>query len=298
MAYCGILDSLIEINGKPVDFSHLDEGILIAGDKEYAAEDFISEEEKLDFYNETALRTKEDILKDIDSLIAKSDAKAETKEKHSQAFYERYKDLLNRFRDEIEKCTFPQKLEDWWRYEYEVRESGITLSLKHADMFDIERDDYIFEHMDTTFTLKQIKAKLLTVEQYAQAYGVTTTTVRQWIRRGKIRTAIKLGSEWRIPELAEITERGYKSGHYERKEYLTDVPAEYAFINDYDYIDIDQNEEHKEYFDLCFSKKFDSAKVPREEWEKYYKEIQLDQKEREKLELYLISNPLVEASEA
>ena len=274
MAYCGILDSLIEINGKPVDFSHLDEGILIAGDKEYAAEDFISEEEKLDFYNETALRTKEDILKDIDSLIAKSDAKAETKEKHSQAFYERYKDLLNRFRDEIEKCTFPQKLEDWWRYEYEVRESGITLSLKHADMFDIERDDYIFEHMDTTFTLKQIKAKLLTVEQYAQAYGVTTTTVRQWIRRGKIRTAIKLGSEWRIPELAEITERGYKSGHYERKEYLTDVPAEYAFINDYDYIDIDQNEEHKEYFDLCFSKKFDSA------------------------ELYLISNPLVEASEA
>ena len=298
MAYCGILDSLIEINGKPVDFSHLDEGILIAGDKEYAAEDFISEEEKLDFYNETALRTKEDILKDIDSLIAKSDAKAETKEKHSQAFYERYKDLLNRFRDEIEECTFPQKLEDWWRYEYEVRESGITLSLKHADMFDIERDDYIFEHMDTTFTLKQIKAKLLTVEQYAQAYGVTTTTVRQWIRRGKIRTAIKLGSEWRIPELAEITERGYKSGHYERKEYLTDVPAEYAFINDYDYIDIDQNEEHKEYFDLCFSKKFDSAKVPREEWEKYYKEIQLDQKEREKLELYLISNPLVEASEA
>lgn len=42
----------------------------------------------------------------------------------------------------------------------------------------------------------------------------------------------------------------------------------------------------------------DTSKVPEEEWGKYSKTIQLDQKEREKFELYLIGNPFVESGEA
>ena len=69
MAYCGVLDGLFEINGNPVDLSRLDEGIIIAGDEEIDADEFIGEEEKLEFFNETALRTKDALLKDIDKLF-------------------------------------------------------------------------------------------------------------------------------------------------------------------------------------------------------------------------------------
>ena len=297
MAYCGVLDNLMELNGKPVDLSRLEEGIVIAGDEQFDADELINDEEKRQVFNENAIRTKAELLDEIDRRLKLINKESKDNARHSPEFYHRYKRLIEQFRTEVEKRTFPNKLEDWWEYLYDIHSTGIVLKMSHTSSFDIYADDTVAVLTDTVFTLLRVKTKLLTVEQFAQAYGVTATTVRQWIRRGKIRTAIKQGSEWRIPELAEIMERGYTSGHYARKEFLTDLPSEYAFFNDYDYVDIRQNEKHKELYDLCFSKKFDSTKIPREEWDKYYKEIQLDQKEREKFELYLISSPFVESSE-
>ena len=95
-------------------------------------------------------------------------------------------------------------------------------------------------------------------------------------------------------------ERGYTDGHYARKEYLTDIPAEYAFFNDYDYVDISQNREDKGMFDLCFSKKFDIMDYTDEE-EAFAENIrneQMNREEREKFELYLIASPFVETSDS
>ena len=36
-------------------------------------------------------------------------------------------------------------------------------------------------------------------KRFAQLHNVSETTVRQWIRIGKIRTAIKVGNTWDIP---------------------------------------------------------------------------------------------------
>ena len=300
MAYCGILDGLCDIGGEPADLSRLDEGIIIAGDEEYDADDFISDKDRLDFFNDTALRTKDELLKEIDSLLEEiaEESKAETT--HSPAFYARYTALVRRFRDEVKKKTFPEILEDWWRYEYEVCESGVILSLCHIRHLTICRDDSVEETKDTTFELMHIKTRLLTVEQYAQAYDVTATTVRQWIRRGKIRTAMKLGSEWRIPELAEVMYRGYAWGRYYRKEVLADLPEEYAFFNEYDYVVLSQNEKSKDLFDVSFGKYYNPLDYKDEEeaLRQNFKEIQMDQKEREKFELYLISNPFVVPEEA
>ena len=298
MAYCGVLDGLFEINGNPVDLSRLDEGIIIAGDEEIDADEFIGEEEKLEFFNETALRTKDALLKDIDKLINEINQDREMENDHSPAFFDQYIALVERFRASVEDKVFPEQLEEWWRYEYEIFESGVTLMLKHIGYLSIGSDDIYDEDIDTVFNLMQIKAKLLTVEQYAQIYKVTPTTVRQWIRRGKIRSAIKKGSEWRIPEIAEVMSRGYRMGHYDRKDILTDLPEGYEFFNDYDYVSIRQNSENKGLYDLSFHKNVDYKKVPEEEWNNYQKDIQLSQKEREKFELYLIGNPFVEAFES
>ncbi len=216
MAYCGILDNLLELDGKPVDFSRLDEGIIMAGDEQYDASDFITDEDRLDLFNESTIRTKAGLLENIDSLLAEIEEDSKTDTKRSAAFYERYRELVSRFRKEVEKNTFPEKLEDWWEYNYDIRGTGITLTLSHTKYFDVSADDTCGGIIDTEFELLHIRTKLLTVEQYAQSYGVTTTAVRQWIRRGKIRSAIKEGSEWRIPELAEVTERGYKHATFTR----------------------------------------------------------------------------------
>ncbi len=296
MPYLGFFDGM-EINGQVVDTSKLEEtGKLYVGNEEWDPDDLITEEDKLQYFNDGALRNQTDLLRDIDFLLKKIDEDSKTDVKHSQEYYDRFRNLVEQFKAKVEKSRFPEKLEDWWSYMYDVCSTGITLKLTHTDSYDLCADDTIMATGDSEFELLHIRSKLLTVEQYAQAYGVTTTTVRQWIRRGKIRTAIKQGSEWRIPELAEIMDRGYTSASYERLEYLTDLPGEYAFFNEYDHVSISQNSEHKELFDLCFSKKFDVMEVPEEEWPNYWKEIQMDKKEREKFELYLISNPFVQAS--
>ena len=283
------------IDGHKVDTSRLKEtGKVYVGDEEWDPSDLITDEDIQEDFDETMFRTKEDILKDIDSLLKEIEAESQNETKHSKAYYARYNDLIVRFKAEIEKRTFPDKMDGWWAYSYDVLETGVTLQLIHYYTPDLNDEGYIDALCaETTFTLLHIKTKLLTVEQYAQAYEVTTTTVRQWIRRGKIRSAVKQGSEWRIPELAEIRDRGYRWGQYARNEFLTDVPEEYAFINEYDYIGIDQDKDNKNFFTVSFDIRSDDS----DEIKAHHKELHMDQKEREKFELFLISNPFVSASD-
>lgn len=272
------------MDGHEADTSKLkDTGKVYFGDEEWDASDLITEEDKMAVFNEDMLRTKADLLWIIDYLLKKIEENSKKETKHSPAYYSRYMNLVERFKDKVEKTVFPEKLEELWHYDYDIRETGITLTLEHVDSFDLDDEGNIdFVMADTVFELMHIKAELLTVEQYAQAYGVTTTTVRQWIRRGKIRTAVKQGNEWRIPELAEVIDRGYRYIQYKWDEYLTGFPEEYAFINDYNLISIEQNTEHKDIFDVCFSGKNEEEK-----------HVQMEKTEREKFELLLISNPFI-----
>ena len=143
MAYCGVLDGIITIDGVEADLSRLDEGIVVVGDEEYVAEELISNEDRLEFFNEIHLRTKTDLLKDVEDSINKCC-------NCQQA------ELLRRFSAEVEKKTFPRELEDWWYYEYEVNESGVKLSLCHSTGFSINMDDTCDEFTDTVFDLMRI----------------------------------------------------------------------------------------------------------------------------------------------
>ena len=135
---------------------------------------------------------------------------------------------------------------------------------------------------DQSFVLIYVHSKTLTVDEYAKTYGVTAGTVRQWIRRGKIRNAIKVGSEWRIPELTELPTRGYSAGVYMWHERLKNLPEEYAFLNNYVAVLINQDQGDKNYFKISFV----AGGVDT-------KEMRVDVKEREKIELFLISHPQI-----
>ena len=275
------------INGYEVDTSQVAEtGKVYVGDEEYDISDFFTDDDKKQVYEEDMMRTKEDILYDIDLLLREIDNKRKTDTKRSQNFYNRYVDLITRFRKKVEGCTFPEKLEDWWHYEYCVKETGITLNLIHADDVGFNDEGYIdFVFVDTEFSLITVSAEMMTVEQYAKLNEVTTTAVRQWIRRGKIRTAVKQGGEWRIPELAEVRDRGYRYAQYEWETFLTSFPEEYSYINDFGMVTIEQDKEHKDVFNIELSK----SKRKKETTKK----MQMEQKEKERFELLLITDPFV-----
>lgn len=282
-----IFDGMV-MNGYEVDTSHTAEtGTVIIGDEEVDVRDLINDDDIRQVFNEDFLRSKDDIIGDIDSLLKSVDRNRKETPTRSQAYYNRYVDLIKRFKKKVELCSFPENLEGWWYYEYEVHETGIVLYLNHSSTPHLDNEGNITTLMvDTTFNLLKVGAKMLTVDQYAKANDVTTTTVRQWIRRGKLRTAVKQGGEWRIPELAEIRERGYTYVQYEWEEYLTGFPENYEFVNNYGFLTISQNKVQKNMFDISFHRKRKSNIAAEYE-------MQLDQKEKEKLELLFISNPYV-----
>mgnify|MGYP002802694782 FL=1 len=162
-------------------------------------------------------------------------------------------------------------------------DTGAKLFLCYADKCEYNEKGHVIQiGQGQILPLIIIPAKNLTVEEYANMYGVGVGTVRQWIRRGKIRNAKKRGREWLIPELTELPGRGYQSGVYEWYEYLEDLPEEYEFLRKYTVVIINQNRENKKVYEVTYA-----AGGVRPEKKEY------SEKERERLELFLISHPQI-----
>jgi hypothetical protein len=205
---------------------------------------FRSEEEELEAFRECFLTNKDAVLMDIKYRISELKKHMDDR-KHTIGFFNKYINILELFYKKIDDTKLFDNLEDWWSYDYSVTEYGAILHL---------------------------------------TYNTMPGTVRQWIRRGKIRSAVKAGREWRIPEMAEIPGRGYHWGIYTWTEKLTDMPKKYNFMNEYSQVTIKQDDKDKDKFILIFSGKKNGLKY-----------VNITGKEREKFELMLISNPLIKA---
>lgn len=251
--------------------------------------EYIDYDKMVSVFNECSLLSKEDILRDIDYKLMKIRKGSGLDIRHSAAFYSRLQELLLKFRNKVEDAILFEELEELWAYGVDVNDTGVSLSLYHVSSVDYDDEDIVTcEVIDENFELIKVNARLLTVEKYAEIYGVTVGAVRQWIRRGKLRSAIKTGGEWRIPELAEVSGRGYKYGTYSWQDELSDIPQEYGFLNDYSYVSISQDDEKKDLFHIKLRKIEDGITI-----NSY--DIDMESKEKEKFELVLISNPLIKA---
>lgn len=246
-----------------------------------------SDEEMIDLFREQKLTTKDDILTQL-WLETMSWQKNE-QNRLSEAGLKILLKVADAFKKKVEKAILFNELEPWWVYSVETDSTGMTLLLEHyADHYDSYFDregNYTGSFIDESFEILKVHTRLLTIEEYASTYGVETVTVRQWIRRGKLRTAIKYGREWRIPELTDVPGRGYKMGQYEWSEKLTDVPEEFSFLSHCDLITLEQSKKDKTLYIASFTSKEDDGN--------HHMVCELDVKERERLELYLISNPLI-----
>lgn len=245
----------------------------------------LSNEDQLKVYRYQYLSNKDDVLKCIDKQRQRLQAKESEYANRSEGYCEVLKVLYDKLYSKIDDSSLFDAPQEYWHFVITVDSSGICLKLVeelgYVNGYNLE---YVVDEIGDDYTLIHIPCKHLTIEEYATLYDVKPVTVRQWIRRGKIRTAIKAGSEWRIPELTDIPNktRGYINATYSWNEIYEKVPDGYEFIHQYNHVEIKQMED-KAYFTLHFYYEEEKQRVKE-------KRIVCDVQEKEKFELFLISS--------
>ena len=139
------------------------------------------------------------------------------------------------------------------------------------------------EEYDAQFKLLETRCGFFTADEFAEERGVASSTIRVWIRRGKIRSALKVGNAWMVPKLTPPIKRGFSEARYEWDVYLGDVPAGFEAINEPGIMIIERSMQNGKYEAWYYNK---NRAVPRC--------FILGGAETEKLELYLIGESAIE----
>ena len=240
-----------------------------------------------DYVEEMFISTKIDLLDDIRKRSEKVLNAISNSTLHSTHYYSQYKEQLDTFYQQVKKTVLPNRLEPYWRYTYEFTPSASILLLEHVKELEATVDDpkeqmITSETVDQTFFLFAIEGDFLTVDEYAKKYAVESVTVRQWIRRGKLKTAKKNGKEWTIPALTDIPSRGYEGGQYRIRDELDELPEEFSYLKGFKLLTIFQDRSDKNKFHVKLS---DMRGVRANT-----KDLDLTNDERERLELFLMES--------
>lgn len=232
------------------------------------------------------MTTKEDLLCDLDTRTQDLLASLANSNRHTARYYSVMEELLKSFRARIRKTILPNCLEDWWFYSYEISYHGIGLFLEHmgSAFVNEETKESSSETIDQIFPLVFIPAKMLSVDEYAKLYEVEQVTVRQWIRRCKLRTVEKAGKEWRISELTDVPKRGFEPAQYRWRVELTDFPDGFDFLNDYIMATLIKGDSADSFKVLFTDGNGIQSKT---------RSMDLNNEERERLESFFIANPNV-----
>lgn len=242
----------------------------------------ISDEEVLKLFHSQVMTEKSDVLKNVHWQIVAAQEELEDADLARIPFLRTLITMLGKFEQLIDRTPMFTAPDDFWAYSFEIASVGITLNLEHYSSIQFDSENEIEDsEVDATFPLFSVKSSLLSVDDFAKLYNVKPVSVRQWIRRGKLRTAIKTGPEWRIPELTEFPARGYRPARYEWTEKLSDLPDEYKILADYNSAEFTQDASDKNMYHVALSGDAGDAS------------LSCNIKAREQLELILISNPLV-----
>ena len=240
------------------------------------------------------LRTKEDVLKSLDKKVEKYVEAAKDDHKTPSAFYIMLDAMLHKFKERISNAVLFDELPEWWIYDYNLDYDRFSLYMEHVKEIKVDEETVHYRSFvsDARYPLVGFAFKTLSASEYAELYGVGDGTVRQWIRRGKLRTATKIGNEWRIPILTVPPGRGYEGAQYIWYEEMEGLPEEYSYLNDYKLATFFPDREEKDKFHVLLVSK---ETVNCDDTSKN-KELILDAKEREKLELIMIARPEIRYS--
>ncbi len=238
----------------------------------------------LALFNATMLRNKREVIESVEDFI-KHHHENDNGEEYNAGRRSVIIDFCNKFLEAVRKAEIPTLTKPFFCYEYSLRYDGMRLELCKCDSISFDADGCINESTSTTEqVLVSVLCDCLSVEEYAKVSGVTDVTVRQWIRRGKLRTAKKLGNEWRIPSLSNPPKRGYEPATYRWEVLPKRIQEEFPFLPQNGSVYFVQDIKDKSLFLANIHDSFSSAN----------QEQKMLTSERERLELMLISDDSVE----
>lgn len=166
----------------------------------------------LQLFNRWAIRTKGELLEAIDEYIDRL-------EQHDDVEIVRkgrskpLAGVMKDFRKKVAGTPLADLDQDFCAYEVEITDTEVTLSVNEFKDIVFDKDGEMLEtSSEVTPEIIVASAPYIPIDQFAEMQGVKTATVRQWIRRGKIRNVKKLGSEWMVASTEGQPERGFTSG--------------------------------------------------------------------------------------
>ena len=116
--------------------------------------------------------------------------------------------------------------------------------------------------------------------RYAAMLGVEPVTVRQWIRRGKLRYAKKIGRDWLIPDTEDKPQRGFTSVRYLIENGVQIESDEFPLLATCETVFILQEQDNKRKFE-CYLNNYKT---------KFRSKIELTRSEVERLEHTIIES--------
>ena len=224
-------------------------------------------------------RTKQAVIATLDNANRSIVNEMRNNPLHTVQYYNALSQLLNKVIVEIASRNIFDAPEGWF-YSFVITNKSAALYIQHVAEIQMDENGNAILDVNEKFRLINYPVRLLTVEEYASVSKTEAGTVRQWIRRGKLRNAIKVGGEWRIPEITDPPTRGFTPVRYYNNGHFLSLPKELGVsLNQKPcIIDIYKAKEEKGYVVLF---DYAPAMIPQR---------LLTDAEREKLELMLISN--------
>ncbi|MBQ3371666.1 MAG: helix-turn-helix domain-containing protein [Oscillospiraceae bacterium] len=184
-----------------------------------------------ELFNSSRVRSKEALLQKIEDLRLSARQRSGRDSFRPASYYARLDEMFLELKEKVEKKHLFLTLEDWWCYAVRIGSAGMKVTLDYySDVKILPSGEMVSAKTESGFEVAAVAARELTVEEYADLFRVDHATVRQWIRRGKIRTAVKAGTDWRIPELTSPPRRGYTPGCYRWEEPLAGVPEGFEML--------------------------------------------------------------------
>lgn len=233
---------------------------------------------KGELFRENYLFSREDVLMSLELFIEHE--KLNEEPGYSNEVVKNRVKLCNKFYAAVKKCKLPVLTELWGFYEYQFLGNSMELNLCQADEIEVENDEISGMTSTVEHTLITVKCDYVTVEQYASMLGIEPITVRQWIRRGKLRHAKKNGRDWLIPNTEDKPRRGFASVQYIVENEAKIESDEFPLLSVCDSISILQDQNNKSKF-ICYLNNYKT---------KFHSELELTRSEVERLEHAIIES--------
>jgi len=199
-------------------------------------------------FKKYSMFSKDDVLKKIDKIIFEIEndifiVKFATTEKEI---------LLNSLREaysEFVHSLFPDVsfLPGFWSYNIQINITSIDIYItKH--IIDVDKKIYAREQM----LVYRYDIAMLSVNEYSNKFNVAKTTVRDWIRRGKLSNVKKNGSDWLIPSLVSPTFEKSRIMRFKITKENSDLVKEFPFMKGAKYVLIRKIKSNRNYYITTF----------------------------------------------